>query len=46
MLKDPEIHAQFKARALEQSKRYALDNILPMYEAFYEEVIAKKVHMV
>ncbi len=46
ILKDPEIHAQFKHRALEQAKRYSLDNILPQYEQYYEEVIAKKVHLV
>ena len=39
ILQNEEILQQFRANALEQAKAYDINNILPKYEAFYEEVL-------
>jgi len=39
ILRDPEEHARFRARAYEQAKRFDIKKILPEYEAYYEEVM-------
>lgn len=36
--------AQFRQRALEQAKRFALDLILPQYEEYYEHVLKSSVY--
>ncbi|MEP7268002.1 MAG: N-acetyl-alpha-D-glucosaminyl L-malate synthase BshA [Saprospiraceae bacterium] len=38
LLKDPELLARYKKQAYERAKEFSLENILPQYEAFYEEV--------
>lgn len=38
ILKDEELLNQFRVNALEQAKRFDIENILPQYEAYYEEV--------
>lgn len=43
LLSDDELLLQFRANALAQAKRFDLYNILPDYEAYYEEVIEKSV---
>ncbi|MEO1436800.1 MAG: N-acetyl-alpha-D-glucosaminyl L-malate synthase BshA [Bacteroidota bacterium] len=44
ILSDPEIHQQFRANALAQAKRFQLDNILPLYESYYEEILETSVY--
>ena len=39
ILKDEEVLKTFRKNALKQAKRFALENILPQYEAYYEEVM-------
>lgn len=39
ILKDEELLQQFRANALKQAKRFDIENILPQYEAYYEEVM-------
>ncbi len=43
LLKDELLHAQFRQNALAQARAFALDNIVPRYEAFYEEVMRTAV---
>lgn len=43
ILEDEEKLAQFRAKALEQAKRFDLDLILPHYEAYYEEILRTAV---
>ena len=42
ILLDDEKLAQFKQNALEQAKKFDLSNILPSYEAYYQEVLEKR----
>ena len=35
ILQDEKTHAQFKANALNQAKKFDIDNIVPKYEALY-----------
>ncbi|MEM6723258.1 MAG: N-acetyl-alpha-D-glucosaminyl L-malate synthase BshA [Bacteroidota bacterium] len=44
ILSDPEVHQQFRANALAQAKRFQLDNILPLYESYYEEILETSVY--
>ncbi len=44
LLKDDELHQQFRENALEQAKRFDIDNILPQYEAYYEYILSNKVY--
>jgi L-malate glycosyltransferase len=39
ILSDEEILQQFRANALEQAKRFDISEILPRYEAYYEEIL-------
>ena len=41
ILLDEEKLAQFKQNALEQARKFDLANILPIYEAYYQEVLEK-----
>jgi N-acetyl-alpha-D-glucosaminyl L-malate synthase BshA len=43
MLSDSATHLQFKANALEQAKRFGIDNIVPQYEALYERVLVSSI---
>lgn len=43
LLSDDAMLQQFRINALAQAKRFDLDNILPDYEAFYEEVLEKSI---
>ncbi|MBX2817481.1 MAG: N-acetyl-alpha-D-glucosaminyl L-malate synthase BshA [Saprospiraceae bacterium] len=36
--------AQFRQNALEQAKKFSIDNILPQYEAYYAEILDTVVH--
>lgn len=40
ILGDPEMHARFRAGALREAARFAVERVLPRYEALYHEVIA------
>ena len=35
---------QFRANAIEQAKRFDLDNILPEYESYYEEILRTAIY--
>jgi N-acetyl-alpha-D-glucosaminyl L-malate synthase BshA len=39
ILKDDVVLQQFRANALAQAKRFDIDVILPIYEAYYEEIL-------
>ncbi len=41
LFSDEEMLAQFKKNALERAKEFDIEKILPMYEAYYEEVTSK-----
>lgn len=41
LLQDEEMLQKFRANALDQAKRFDINNILPHYEAYYEEVLAR-----
>ncbi len=43
LLSDDAMLQQFRINALAQAKRFDLDNILPDYEAFYQEVLEKSI---
>jgi N-acetyl-alpha-D-glucosaminyl L-malate synthase BshA len=43
LLKDDEKLNQFRANALEHSKEYSMNIILPQYEAYYQEIIEKSL---
>jgi N-acetyl-alpha-D-glucosaminyl L-malate synthase BshA len=43
LLSDDAMLQQFRINALAQAKRFDLENILPDYEAFYEEVLEKSI---
>lgn len=43
LLSDDEVLARFRANALAQAKRFDIDNILPHYENYYEEVLERSV---
>ena len=44
ILEKEEVHAQFKKNALEHAKQFDIDQIVPQYEAYYEEVIERAVY--
>ena len=44
ILSDETTHAQFKKNALEQAKRFDINQIVPQYEAYYEEVLERAVY--
>lgn len=41
LLEDEGMLAQFRSQALEQAKRFDIENIVPVYEDYYEEIVAK-----
>ena len=43
LLSNEEMLQTFRANALAQAKRFDIENILPHYEAYYEEVLEKSV---
>jgi L-malate glycosyltransferase len=43
LLSNDELHQQFRKNALAQAQRFDIENILPHYEAYYEEVLAKSI---
>ncbi len=43
LLQNENLLQQFRANALRQAQRFDIANILPMYEDYYQAVIAKKV---
>jgi len=43
LLSDDALLQEFRKNALEQAERFDLKNVLPQYEAYYEEVIRKAV---
>lgn len=43
LLSNEDMLQTFRANALAQAKRFDIDNILPHYEAYYEEVLEKSV---
>jgi L-malate glycosyltransferase len=43
LLSDEEMLIRFRANALAQARRFDIDNVLPDYEAYYEEVLEKSV---
>jgi len=42
ILSNEETLAQFRKNAIKQANQFSLDNILPMYEAYYKEVIERE----
>lgn len=40
LLKDDELLKKFKMQAYQEATKYSLENILPLYEAYYEKIIA------
>lgn len=44
ILQNEETLKQFRKNALDQARRFDIQNILPQYEAFYEEVLATAVY--
>ena len=40
LLRDPERHAAMRAAAIAKAQDFSADLIVPMYEAFYQEVLA------
>lgn len=40
LLRDPERHAAMRAAAIAKAEQYSSERIVPMYEAFYREVLA------
>ena len=43
LLSDEEMLQKFRANALAQAKRFDINNILPHYEAYYQEVLERSV---
>lgn len=44
ILNDDEVLNRFRANALAQAKRFDIDNILPQYESYYEEIVKAAVY--
>jgi glycosyltransferase involved in cell wall biosynthesis len=40
LLRDPERHAAMRAAAIAKAQEFSADRIVPMYEAFYQEMLA------
>jgi L-malate glycosyltransferase len=40
LLRDPERHAAMRAAAIAKAQEFSADRVVPMYEEFYEEVLA------
>ena len=46
LLQNEDMLAQFRSNALAQARRFDIENILPHYEAFYQEVLRESVHKI
>jgi N-acetyl-alpha-D-glucosaminyl L-malate synthase BshA len=46
LLQNEEMLARFRTNALAQARRFDIDNVLPDYEAYYEEIVEKSVFKV
>lgn len=44
LLENEALLQEFRSNALAQAKKFDIENILPLYEAYYEEIIAKEVY--
>ncbi|MCB0581744.1 MAG: N-acetyl-alpha-D-glucosaminyl L-malate synthase BshA [Phaeodactylibacter sp.] len=44
ILENDDVLREFRKNALEQARRFDIDNILPHYEAYYEEVVKTAVY--
>jgi glycosyltransferase involved in cell wall biosynthesis len=44
LLENESMLANFRANALNQAKRFSLENILPQYEAYYEHILDTAVY--
>ena len=44
ILENEEVHNQFQKNALSQAEIFDIDNILPQYEKYYEEVLERSVY--
>ena len=44
IITDPEVLSGFRERALKQAERFHIDNIIPLYEKYYEQVLKKSVY--
>ena len=44
LLSDDAKLAEFRTNALKQAQRFSLENILPEYENYYEEILRTAVH--
>lgn len=44
LLKDEEMHNRFRQNALNQARRFDIENILPHYEAYYEHVLEQALY--
>ena len=44
ILEHDKVLREFRTNALEQARRFDIDNILPQYEAYYEEVVKMAVY--
>lgn len=44
ILKDEQTLAEFRKNAIAQAKKFDLENILPQYEAYYEEILRTAVY--
>jgi uncharacterized protein (UPF0147 family) len=40
LLRDPERHAAMRAAAIAKAEEFSSDRVVPMYEAYYREVLA------
>src|SRR5690606_29626245 len=41
LLQNPELHASFRENAYEQARKFDIDQILPLYESYYKEILAR-----
>jgi N-acetyl-alpha-D-glucosaminyl L-malate synthase BshA len=44
IISDPSTLGAFRKRALQQAKRFHIDNIIPLYEKYYERVLQEAVY--
>ncbi len=44
ILSDDAVLAEFRANALAQAKRFDIEEILPLYEAYYESILKAAVY--
>jgi L-malate glycosyltransferase len=44
LLKDKDLLNEFRKNALEQARKFDIENILPHYEKYYEHILTTKIH--